>query len=251
MYWRVRVSQGSTTSDWSAARSFNTQIVGYSRPGELFDPLTAGATIGTAVGSTAFVPGKGIQLLNEDAHVRYLLQQTISNGEMSVEVEGLYGNGPGGKLKIMSMFDGTGNLYASKYLFNVQYRGLDGNPDNSISFKALFGDNDWKYEPDFGQRAAAVMSLNPARTYFWRAIWGNAVRVVLQDGRGGPTLYDLSIPATNGIYAPNPHYAYLGASRPPGEETGSWPGAIYRNLWIGTGTRPPTLGSALDDQQRY
>ncbi len=55
--------------------------------------------------------------------MRYQLLTTISNGEMSVEVEGLYGNGPGGKLKILSMLDGTGNLYASKYLFNVQYRG--------------------------------------------------------------------------------------------------------------------------------
>ena len=49
MYWRARVPQGATTSDWSATRTFNTQIVGYSRAGELFDPLTAGATIGTAV----------------------------------------------------------------------------------------------------------------------------------------------------------------------------------------------------------
>jgi hypothetical protein len=90
------------------------------------------------------------------------------------------------------------------------------------------------------------MSLNPARTYFWKATWGSEVRVVLQDGRGGTTLYNLGIPATQGAYTPNPHYAYLGASRPPGEETGSWPGATYRNLWIGSGARPATLGNAVN-----
>jgi hypothetical protein len=252
MYWRSRVSQGSSTSEWSPTRSFNTQIVGYNRPGELYDPLTTSATLGRPVGSTTFIPGRGIQINSESSYVWYQLAQTIVNGEMSVEIEGLYGDGPGAKLKLFSMFDGTGNLYASKYLFNVQYRGgLDGNPNNSISFKALYGDSDWKYEPDFGQRSASVMSLSPARTYFWRAIWGSSVRVVLQDGRGGPTLYDLSIAAPNGTYAPNPHYAYLGANGPISEETGSWPGAIYRNLWIGTAARPATLGTALTDSQPY
>jgi hypothetical protein len=77
------------------------------------------------------------------------------------------------------------------------------------------------------------------------------VRVILQDGRGGPTLYDLSIPVTNGAYAPNPHYAYLGTNGPINIETGSWPGAIYRHLWIGTGTRPPTLGTASSQAQPF
>jgi hypothetical protein len=33
--------------------------------------------------------------------------------------------------------------------------------------------------------------------------------------------------------------------------TGIWPGAIVRNLWIGTGTRPPSLGSAVSDYEPY
>ncbi len=55
------------------------------------------------------------------------------------------------------------------------------------------------------------MSLNPARTYFWKATWSSEVRLVIQDGRGGPTIYNLGLPA-DGTYAPVPHYAYLGAS---------------------------------------
>ena len=37
----------------STVRSFNSKIAGYNRPGELFDPLTTGETIGTAVGLLA------------------------------------------------------------------------------------------------------------------------------------------------------------------------------------------------------
>ena len=33
-----------------------------------------------------------------------------------------------------------------------------------------------------------------------------------------------------------------------GEEDGSWPQAIYRNVWIGRGTRPASLGSALNPE---
>ena len=57
------------------------------------------------------------------------------------------------------------------------------------------------------------MSLNPARTYFWKTTWSNAVRVVVQDGRGGPTLYNLV--SARGHLCAEPHYAYLGADRLP------------------------------------
>jgi hypothetical protein len=144
------------------------------------------------------------------------------------------------------MMDGTGNLYRSKYLLNVQYRGLDGNPNNAISFKALFGDEEFKFEPDLAVRTASIMSLNPARTYLWKATWSNEFRLVIQDGVGGPTIYNYGLSSNGSTYAPNPQYAYLGANNGPyGEETGSWPGAVYRNLWVGNRPRPATLGNAL------
>jgi hypothetical protein len=46
----------------------------------------------------------------------------------------------------------------------------------------------------------------------------------MQDGRGGPTLDNLGIPATSGTYAPSPDYADLGVNGPTSFETGSWPG---------------------------
>ena len=245
LYWRARMLQGSELSPWSAARSFTTPIAGYSRPGELYDPLVYGATVGVPIGSTVFVPGRGIRLNDGNAYVRYQLQQPLSSGEFSMEVEGLRANGPGGKLKVFTMTDGTGNYMESNYLMSAQYRGVNGNPDNSISFKMLLGDPALKLEPDIGERTAAIMSLDPSRTYFWKATWNNGVHIVVQEGINGRTLYDLA-QTINAAYNPTPHFAYLGSNNGPfGEEDGSWPGVIYRNVWIGQRPRPSSLGSAL------
>src|SRR5438045_3057087 len=97
LFWRARVVQGVDVSAWTAVRSFNTAIVGYNRPGELYDPMV-GSTIGTIVGSTTFVSGQGIRLNDGNAYVRYQLAQPLSAGEFSLEIAGLHPNGPGAKL---------------------------------------------------------------------------------------------------------------------------------------------------------
>ena len=249
MYWRSRLTQGTTNSEWSAVGSFRTKPVGFNRPGELYDPLVA-ETLGTSIGGTTFVPGEGLRVDSENAYVRYQLAQTLSSGEMSVEVKGLRANGPGQKLKIFSMMDGTGDLINSRYQLSVQYRGVGGNPDNCISFKAVWGDRDVKLEPDFNWRADGIRFLDPARWYLWTATWNpGAFRLVIRaDGPTGEVVYDrtISAPGGTGPYAPTPHFAYIGAnSGAYGTETGSWPGVTYRNLWVGSGPRPAGLGSAL------
>jgi hypothetical protein len=251
-YWRSRVVQGTSTSPWSPARSFNSQIVGFNRPGELYDPLVSGETIGTIVGSTAFVPGQGIRINNEASYVAYQLAQTLPSGELSVEVQGLAPNGPNHKLKIFSMSDGPGDLISSRYQFAVHYRGVNGNPDNAIAFKATWGSFGAILEPDFPRRADGVRLLNPSTGYLWRAIWNpSSLRVVVSDG--GNTVYDLTIAAPNGTgpYAPSPHFAFLGATSGLFKsDAGSFPGAVYRNLWIGSGPRPAAIGSAVGTRTR-
>jgi hypothetical protein len=74
-YWRARMTQSATSSDWSEARSFKTKLVGYSRPGELYDPLIHGETIGTRIGSTTFIDGQGIRIDNANSYVRYQLRK--------------------------------------------------------------------------------------------------------------------------------------------------------------------------------
>ena len=89
--------------------------------------------------------------------------------------------------------------------------------------------------------------MNPSTVYLWRAIWNpSSLRVVVSDG--GNTIYDLTIaaPAGSGPYAPSPHFAFLGATSGLFKsDAGSFPGAVYRNLWIGSGPRPASVGSAV------
>ena len=245
LYWRARTLQDGFASDWSSTRSFDTALVGYNRPGELYDPLANGSTIGVAVGSTTFVSGKGIKLNDGNAYVRYQLAQPLAAGEFSMEVEGLRPNGGGPKMRVFSMSDSTYDVFRSPYLLVAQYRGVNGNPDNSIAFKVLMGDPFLKLEPDFGTRAAAVMSLDPARTYFWKGTWSNGFTLLVKDGINGPTLYNygqtaLEMTGQNAVYNPTPHFAYLGANNAPyGEEDGSFP------------ARPTeTSGSAINRGQR-
>ena len=246
MYWRARSVQGTSSSDWSSPAMFKTKLVGYNRANELYDPLIHGETIGTIVGNVSFVVGKGAQLGDQNSYIRYQLANTITSGEFSVLVENLAPGAPGSKFKIFSMQSGTGNLIDNPYMSNVQYRGaLDGNPDNSISFKALYGSfsESRKFEPNSSNRL--VRLLNPSTAYFWKWTWGPEVRLLVQDGIGGATVYDYGVP-TAGTYAPSPHYAYLGANTVGSIEEGSRPGAIIRQVWISDKPRPDTLGNALD-----
>jgi hypothetical protein len=244
MYWRVRMTQGTTTSDWSATAQFRTKLVGFNRPGELYDPLIHSETIGTRSGSTTFMGSRGLRVDNATSWVKYQLASTLTSGYISVEVEGLQPNGAGQKARIVSMMDGGPNLFDSKFLFNVQYRGLVGNPDNAISYKVLMGDSSLKYEPELADRIAGVRSLNPTTMYLWTAQWGSTFRLTIREGGAtGTIIYDRS-QSTPGTYNPTPHTAYLGAND-AAQESGSYAGAIYRNLWVGSGPRPASLGSAL------
>lgn len=246
MYWRARVVQGSSTSAWSSTARFRTKFVGFNRPGELYDPLMHGETLGERAGSTTFLGNRGLQVANERSWVRYVLGQTLTSGEISVEVSGLRASGSIGKSRIFSMMDGGPNLFDSKFLFNVQYRGSNGNPDNAISYKLLMGDEDLKYEPALHIRLDSVRALNPDNFYLWTATWGSTFRLTIREVGSGSLVYDRSHD-TPGLYNPFPHTAYLGAND-WADETGSYPGAIFRNFWVGAGPRPQSLGSALHDR---
>jgi hypothetical protein len=249
-YWRARAIQGSTTSAWSSTGRFKSRLAGFLRAGELYDPLIHGETVGERVGSTTFIPGKGLQLDNGFSYVKYLLPQTITNGEFSMDVEGLRANGPGDKAKVFGMQEGQSDFITNRYRIDIQYRGTAGFPPNAIQWRVIYGDADdldVRYEPDTAKRFASVFLLNPATAYHWKFTWGSDVRlIVLDGGMSGSTLYDYGMPSPRGRYAPNPHYAYLGAPvGRSGNESASISGTIYRNVWLGSRPRPESLGSAL------
>ena len=60
-WWRARMVQGTVTSEWSPTQTFKTKLVGYNRPGELYDPLIHGETVGTIVGSAALGAATGVR----------------------------------------------------------------------------------------------------------------------------------------------------------------------------------------------
>ena len=182
MFWRARAVQGSSTSSWSEPAMFRTKLVGYSRPGELYDPLVHGETIGQIFGAHTWVTGKGIRLDTETSYVLYQLPEAMTNGEFSVEVEGLRPNGPDHKLKIFSMNNSSADPSFSDNYMSTMYRGLDGNPPNCIAFKAVFGSQSRIAEPNSSARNASVRMLDPARTYFWKATWGSEFRLLVLDG---------------------------------------------------------------------
>jgi len=249
-YWRARAVQGTSTGPWSTTARLKSKLVGFNRAGELYDPLIHGETVGQIVGSATFIPDKGLQLNNGTSHVRYLLPQTITNGEFSMDVEGLRGNGPGDKAKVFGMQEGQDDFITNRYRVDIQYRGAAGFPPNAITFRALYGSGEdlgVRYEPDTATRFASVFLLSPANTYHWKATWGSEFRLVVLDGGvTGVPLYNVGVASRNGVYAPNPHYAYLGAPvGRSGSESASIGGTIYRNVWLANRPRPTSLGSAL------
>ena len=249
-YWRARATQGTTVSAWSATGTFKSRLVGFNRAGELYDPLIHGETIGEVVGSTTFIPGKGVQINNGFSHVRYRLAQTLPSGEFSMDVEGLRANAPGDKAKVFGMSDGQGDFITNDYRVDIQYRGTTGVPPNAIQWRVIYGDADdldVRYEPDTAKRFASVFLLNPATTYHWKFTWGSNIRLIMKEGGiNGNTLYDFGMAAPRGRYDPPQHDAYLGAPvGRSGNESASIAGTIYRNVWIANRPRPESLGSAL------
>jgi hypothetical protein len=241
--WHARAEYEAAVGPWSETASFKAPAGGYNRPGELFDPLTNGKTVGEVVGPATFIPGKGIRLDSTSSYVRYRLPATVSSGEFSMEIEGLRADGPGNKAKVFGMQEGTSDFITNPYRVDIQYRGVGGYPPNAITFRALYGsatDLSVRYEPPTATRMASAHALDPSTTYFWKWTWGSSVRLTVQSGgQSGKTIYDYGLPAPNGTYEPSPQFVYLGAPvGRSGAESATIAGTIYRNVWLGTHARP-------------
>ena len=243
-YWRARARQGSTDGPWSSAATFRTKIEGYNRPGELYDPLTAGTTIGAVVNSVTLTPGRGATINANDAHIRYQLVQPVIAGEFSMEVDGIQNFTPGDKTKIMSMYDGNGDITTSDYRMTVEKRDA-----GIIAWRFIAGETD-NHETQIetiGQERTSI-NFNPAQTYLWRASSGGYFRVEIFHGNTtADRIYEFGKPY-HGTYDPTPHVAYIGSPigrGGPGDA--SVVGATWRNVYLGAAGRPrPTsLGTAL------
>jgi hypothetical protein len=245
-YWRARARQGTVDGPWSTVATFRTKIEGYNRPGELYDPLANGTTIGAVVNSVTLTPGRGATINSNESHIRYQLVQTVTAGEFSMEVDGIQNNSPGDKTKIMSMYDGDGDITVSDYRMTVEKRDF-----GMIAWRFIGGETDGaaQIETDRAEREGLAINFNPAATYLWRSTWGNNFfRVEIF---AGPTttdrIYELG-KRHAGTYDPTPHVAFLGSPiGRGGVGDASVVGATWRNVYLGAAGRPrPTsLGTAL------
>jgi hypothetical protein len=251
-YWRARLVQSGTNSDWSDVRSFKTRLVGYNKPGALYDPLVTGETVGSIGGSgnVTWMPGQGIRMNDGRAYVVYTLPQVYSSGEMSAEVTNLFPNGDLIKARIFSMLDRMGVISsACQHSFDVQYRGTEGGPANCITFKTILGYNATGLEPPVS-RYTQVYNLDPSKVYLWQAFWTpTSFRLVVKEGGAtGTVLYDQTANATSASdWNVANMYAFIGTNN------GAWVlpdgtrvGMIVRNLWVGSTPRPATLGNAIE-----
>jgi len=239
-WWRARAKQGSSIGPWSAPTRFRSRIEGYNRAGELFDPLTNGATVGTLIGGATLLQGQGVRLNSLESRVTYTLPQHISEGEFSLLATGLNSDSAGDSTKLFSMQQGSSDMTTNPYRATIEKRDK-----GTVTFRFIAG--------DVNARADSLrqdVQFNPSLTYFWKFTWGNGVGLllVLEGGENGRVVYNQA-GTYSGTYRPNPHIAHLGA--PPGRagiDTASVPGAVIWNVWLSSKPRPSGLGSAIDTQ---
>ena len=196
-YWRSRAVQGTSTGPWSPTARLKSKLVGFNRAGELYDPLIHGETVGERVGSTDFVPGKGIRLNPTRATSGTSCRRRSPNGEFSMEVEGLRANGPGDKAKVFGMQEGQDDYITNRYRVDIQYRGTDGFPANAISSACSTAIDPMLTSVRARHRrpVPSVFLLDPSTAYYWKFTWGREngeVRTVLKEGgiTGTTTLYN-------------------------------------------------------------
>lgn len=244
-YWRARARQGTIDGPWSTAATFRTKIEGYNRPGELYDPLTNGQTIGAVVNSVTLTPGRGATINSNESHIRYHLLQTVTAGEFSMEVDGIQNFTPGDKTKIMSMYDGNGDITTSDYRMTVEKRDA-----GIIAWRFIAGqaDNHHSQIETIGAERTSL-NFNPGQTYLWRSTWGNGFfRVEIFNGSTtADRIYEFG-KGYSGTYDPTPHVAYVGSPiGRGGPSDASVVGATWRSVYLGSigRPRPTSLGTAL------
>jgi hypothetical protein len=237
--WRARGEQGPRFGAWSATWTFTTpdQPEAYNRPGELYDPLVDGKTIGETIGAVNFIPGVGAKLENFTSYIRWRLQQTVVQGEFSMIVTGIPDNTEGGKTKMMAMSEGLSDIVTNERRFTLERRG---NPKGVIAWR-MISHND-RIETvgaaPRGDRKYVKFSAN--QSYLLRAVWrGQVLTITIQEGvPNGREIYRMA-KHYNGPYDPDPHYAFAGS--PVGRSgvmAATVPGMIARQVWLSTKPRP-------------
>ena len=236
--WQARAEYQGGVGPYSSRGSFVTpQTDGYIRGNELYDPLFNGKTVGEGH-DVAFVPGVGIRLLNQTSFVRYALQQTLANGEISMLVTNITSGTPGVKTKVFSMSEGDDDLTTNRRRFTVEKRG--GSDAGAVAFRVITSED--QIETIGAERRALRFVFTTL--YYWRATFGGDGRngvfnlTIDEGGVGGDNIYNYG-KEYSGTYDPNPHLVFLGS--PPnrsGPDSQTVPNMVIRQVWVSSRPRP-------------
>ena len=161
-----------------------------------------------------------------------------------MEVDGIQNNSPGDKTKIMSMYDGNGDITTSDYRATIEKRDA-----GIIAWRFIAGETDSEAQIETVGQERVGINFNPGQTYLWRSTWGNHFfRVEIFNGSTtADRIYEFGKPY-EGTYDPTPHVAFVGSPigrGGPGDA--SVVGATWRNVYLGNAgrPRPASLGTAL------
>lgn len=238
--WRVRAVYQGKVGPWSPTATFKTQVTAFISGNTLYDPLTLGITVGTRNGSTTFIPGQGLRLDNQDAHVRYNMPTTLTAGQFSMMILGAdEGATNSDKSKVFSMQEGSGDLTSNDYRMTAELRGASYVPAGAVTCRIIDGDATQEHNIHDCRRIPLVFTSS--RWYFWSFTWNTtSARLTVQlDNEAGATIYSQGVGLVH-IYNPQPHTLYLGApvGRAGNQDATINGGPIYKNVFAGPAARP-------------
>ena len=202
-WWRARVKQGSNTGPWSTPTRFKSRIEGFNRPGELFNPLTNGSTVGTLIDST-LLPGQGVRLDSLGSRVTYNLPQNLPEGEISVLATGLNSNSAGDSTKLFNMQHGSTDMTTNPCRATIEKRD-----HGTVTFRFIAGDVDARAD---GTREDYV--FNPALLFLLHVLLGQRLSTASSSSnlprKGAPSTTNGD--SSSGTYPPTPQ---ISPSRSP------------------------------------
>lgn len=233
--WRVRAVFQARQGPWSPDATFRAPVGGFLNASGVYDPLVNGRTVGEIVGNVTFIQGVGARLEEFGSHIRYRLPQTMTDGEFSMIVTGVATNTEGDKTKIMAMSEGLDDIVTNNRRMTVEKRG---DPEGIVAWR-LISHLD-QVDTEGPEREFVPFDANAS--YLWTATWNGFFNLRIQrGGSGGETVYSKG-KHYDGLYDPDPHYAFAGApSGRSGITAASVPGMIVRHVWISRNPRPANL----------
>lgn len=243
--WRVRAEYDGLHGPWSAYASFRTPAGSYMDSTTVLDLLTDGRTLGDA--TNVRFSDKGAFFPANSSYIAYALPKTIPAGEFSLIATGVDEGNPCLKCKVMSMGEGHVDVTDNDYRFSLELRGNMSHEAGTVAFRVITGDARLSAHREYNtNRHDHKYVWERAQTYYFKLFWrtGQAGYQIREGGPNGPIKDSATIGTGSHPYAPNPHYAFIGA--PPargGLENSTHPGMTVKNVWISPDPRPnlPTI----------